>query len=201
MEIKIDIKDENTLQFLKMFAENHYSGADDNVCTHQPIHLVQSREYMYVPYDCELAYDYDGWEICFMSEYGEECYDNEVDFIKENFYLDELEIEETDLKSYDELYIDSSLSICDYEDYFLHYGISKEEYRILCKKGYWETKAYFLIRKEAERYQEYQKHNLGKSRIYTDSCGYANKGEWHKFYDLLLKMGNEVKGGLQINDK
>lgn len=201
MEIKIDIQDERTLHFLKMFAENHYSGADDNVWTCQPIHLVQSREYQYVPYDCELVDDYGGWEICFMNEYGGEVYDNEIDFIKENFYLDELEIEEKDLKSYDELYRDSNLSICDYEDYFLHYGVSTEDYRVLCKKGYWATKAYFLIREEAKRYKEYQKHNLGESRIYTDSHGYSNYGEWTKFYDLLLEIGNEVKGGLQINDK
>jgi hypothetical protein len=42
-EITISLTEEQE-KFLKLFAQNHYPGAKDNVCTNNPLHLVQTRE-------------------------------------------------------------------------------------------------------------------------------------------------------------
>lgn len=49
----------------------------------------------------------------------------------------------------------------------------------------WKTIAYFLSLKEAKEYQQYQKHNLGVSRIYADYVGYSNRGLLAKLLDIL----------------
>ena len=53
-------------------------------------------------------------------------------------------------------------------------------------------KAYFLTRVEAERYVEYQSHNLREPRVYTRYCGYANYGDLQCLYKLLLRMGQQL---------
>lgn len=50
---------------------------------------------------------------------------------------------------------------------------------------HWETIAYFLTLKEAEEYQEYQKHNLGVSRVYVVSPGYSNSGLFAQLLEML----------------
>lgn len=120
------------------------------------------------------------------------------------FLKEHCEIE--DAKSYEELRGEEltlnggSFAIYDYDDYFKYYGVDSSEYEIATRKHYWETRAYFLIRKQAEAYKEYQAHNLGESRIFTAAYGYANRGEWTKFYDLLLSIGNKVQE-VESNDK
>ena len=52
--------------------------------------------------------------------------------------------------------------------------------------------AYFLTRKEAEKYVKYQSHNLNKPRIYTRSCGYSNVGDLQCLYKLLLRIGQQL---------
>lgn len=52
--------------------------------------------------------------------------------------------------------------------------------------------AYFLTRTEADRYVQYQSHNLRKPRVYTRSCGYANSGDLQCLYQLLLRMGRQL---------
>ena len=49
----------------------------------------------------------------------------------------------------------------------------------------WDNKAYFLSLEEAKKYQKYQLHNLGKSRIFVDNIGYDNRGLFSKLLDLL----------------
>lgn len=192
MEIKLDIKNENTLGFLKEFYEKHCLDTKDNVCTYKPIHLVQSEVYDYVPYSDELLSEWsDDYELCFIDTYDNDVSDNEVKFLEDFFEIDyakpyeELEGKNLELKG-------GSFIIWDYDDYFEYYGLDKSDYQLACRKPRWETRAYFLIRNQAERYKEYQKHNLGKSRIYTDSSGYSNYGEWEDFYDLLISIGREI---------
>lgn len=50
---------------------------------------------------------------------------------------------------------------------------------------YWQTMAYFLVLKDAQEYQQYQKHNLGVSRIYADYIGYGNVGTFAQLIDLF----------------
>lgn len=199
MKIELDIQDVGTLEFLKQFVTNHYPESEDNLYTDRPIHLVQSKSYVYAPYDSVTFGEYDDWEICFIETYDYTVYDNEVEFLKEHCDIE-------DAKSYEELegqeltLNGGSFVIYDYDDYFKYYGVDSSEYEIATRKHYWETRAYFFIRKEAERYKKYQAHNLGESRIYTDSYGYSNCGEWTKFYDLLLSIGNKVQE-VESNDK
>lgn len=189
MEVRLDIKDTNTLDFLKQFYERHCKNTDDNLCTYKPIHLVQSKEYTYAPYSSELINEWD-WEVCFMEmgDYG--VIRDEVEFLSYYFEIENAipfeELEQVELEK------GGNFVIFDYDDYFEYYGLEKSDYEILCRKHYWQTRAYFLIRQQAEEYKKYQKHNLGESRVYTDSSGYSNYGEWESFYDLLLSIGKDV---------
>ena len=56
----------------------------------------------------------------------------------------------------------------------------------------YNTVAYFLTRKEAERYIKYQKHNLYKPRVYTAYSGYSNYGDFEELRVLMLKMGHKL---------
>lgn len=52
--------------------------------------------------------------------------------------------------------------------------------------------AYFLTREEAERYCDYQKHNLRKPRVYSRYVGYGNIGDLECLMKLLLRAGKEL---------
>jgi len=52
--------------------------------------------------------------------------------------------------------------------------------------------AYFLTRIEAEKYCEYQKHNLRRPRVYSRYVGYGNYGDMENLMRLLLKMGQQL---------
>lgn len=189
MKIELNLKDERVVNLLKTFASKHYCGAEDNLYTDRPIHLVQSKQYNYVPYSSELITEWD-WELCFVEQgdYGEST--DEVEFLSDYFEIDAAPFEE--LEGVDLEYKGGDFVIYDYDDYFEYYGLDKSDYEIMCRRHYWETRAYFLIREEAEKYKKYQAHNLGESRIYTDGYGYSNCGEWIGFYDLLLHIGDKL---------
>ena len=57
----------------------------------------------------------------------------------------------------------------------------------------WRPVAYFLTRTEAERYCQYQSHNLKTPRIYTAHCGYGNNGDLKHLSQLLLKIGKTLR--------
>ena len=52
-----------------------------------------------------------------------------------------------------------------------------------------EPVAYFLTMAEAEKYMEYQKHNLQRTRILTRHMGYSNRGDLVEFSKMLLEIG------------
>lgn len=79
-----------------------------------------------------------------------------------------------------------------YFDFWNFNGIEIGRFGVTWK---WDPVAYFLTRKEADDYRKYQSHNLGVSRTYTRSIGYRNSGDLAVLLPLLLKMGNEIKGG------
>ncbi len=56
----------------------------------------------------------------------------------------------------------------------------------------WRPVAYCLTRTEAERYCQYQSHNLKTPRIYTAHCGYSNDGDLKHLSQLLLKIGKTL---------
>lgn len=184
MKIELDLQDKELIEFLKTFSDNHKPGSKDNLCTDRPIHLVQTKRYEILPYDEDVVCDWLDWEECFLDGYDNDEFEDEVELVK-SFG------EHDNPRTFLDLYSDWTLAINTYDDYFKYYEIVDVTHCM--KKSYWETKAYFLIREEAEKYIKYQSHNLGECRIYTDSHGYSNNGEWTKFYDLLLDIGDKVK--------
>lgn len=189
----MDIND-RCKELLIKFYKNHRSGSEDNCCTNRPVFLVQVKEYDYVPYNDELFDLNDEWEVCYIDYDYDNCiYTSEIEAIKEHYELigEECSRDIISYKEYEEKRLGYS-----YKDYFKYYNI--EDIDVFHRKYIWVTKAYFLIREEAVRYQEYQKHNLGISRVYADSYGYSNYGEWQEFYDLLLSLGEELDNNKEV---
>jgi hypothetical protein len=52
--------------------------------------------------------------------------------------------------------------------------------------------AYFLTRAEAEKYCQYQRHNLKRPRVFSRYVGYSNNGDLECLMQLLLRMGNDL---------
>ena len=60
-------------------------------------------------------------------------------------------------------------------------------------KTQWRPVAYFLTRAEAQRYCQYQGHNLKTPRIYTAYCGYSNDGDLKHLSQLLLRISKTLE--------
>lgn len=183
-------------QFLKVFADKQFPGAEDNLHTVNPIHIVRSKYYEYIPYhkdltdyfiDLPLAYtsddDYDDW------------YDSEVEMIREYYeYLEEdcPEVQPFEMAQYTNITSPDGEEIFveDFDDYFGAYGCKVTA--IAWRKEEWQPVAYFFIRSEAEKYLAYQKHNLNTPMIYTSSAGYDNRGDFHHFWELLMGLGIQL---------
>lgn len=180
-------------EFLKKFASKHYENSKDNLATEHPLHMVQTRRERVI----DPEYDYaDVVKYC-VPDWGGTGYDSAKELI-EAFYEDE----ECPIKivSFDEAYdmerfIDingEDQVILDEEDYFEAYGIEKEFYYKVNIEYYYDTVACFFILEEAKKYMEYQGHNLIRPRTYTIGAGYANKGEYHHFWELLFNLGKQL---------
>ena len=181
--------------FLKEFTAKHYSGSKDNVATHQPIHLVQTRMERVVDPDYdnpdEIKYIVPDWD--------NEGYNSPEELVKA-WYENNCEDCPIDIVSFDESYrqkrfIDifgEEQVIVNEKDYFEAYGINEDKYCKVHTAYYYETKAAFFILDEAKRYMKYQGHNLDHPRTYTIGGGYANKGDYHHFWELLFSMGQKL---------
>lgn len=186
MNVNIDLTDEQ-VKFLKQFAANQHEGANDNLGTCKPLHLVQTEmlEYMH---DGGGNGDYDIY-VKTDSLDGKE-FTSERDLVLEYGNYEKAE----DVVNYDTAYYGDEINgktICSLEDYFKAYGIcSPVECCSVVKK--YRTVAYFFILENAKEYLKYQSHNLTNPRTYTVSCGYANKGEYEPFFDLLMTLGTQL---------
>lgn len=175
-------------KFLKKFNKDHHAGSKKNLCTYMPIHVVEEEKYIYVPnrYDID-SYSIDG-HICFIED-GEYIY-HSIDDLTEawNDNVDEdyiipyyKDVEGTEVNG---IFID------DEEGYINAYQI--ENIEIVYAIKYYVPTAFFFIREEAERYKQYQSHNLENPRVYTYSPGYSNCGEYEHFFSLLQKIGEQL---------
>ncbi len=186
MNINIELTEVQE-KFLKEFASKHFSGADDNLCTCNPIHCVQSERFIVVPYSNGVDdYEDKGKVVFVISEDDPEEFTSSVDLIID--YFDRKD------KGLNQSQMDGLQEIDDYhnaEEYFKENGID-EEVRVLYKIPYWEDVAFFFILDQAKSYLKYQKHNLGKSRTYTKSAGYSNYGDFNPFRELLIKIGTQL---------
>ncbi|KLU66736.1 hypothetical protein DEAC_c14040 [Desulfosporosinus acididurans] len=195
-KITINLTDEQE-KFLKLFSKNHYPGAHDNVCTPQPIHVVQSYNPSYVPFGEDTAeyYDSDDLRFCWDSEYGM-WFKSDIEAIKGwyDYHNEEcpIPIEPFSQLEFEEIedVTGQEVQILDYKDYFKAYGI--EWIAMAWELEDWKDIAYFFILEEAKRYMDYQSHNLKKPRTYTLHGGYSNKGEYHHFWQLLYDIGKEL---------
>lgn len=187
--INIELTDQQEY-FLKKFASKHYEGSKQNLCTYKPIHLAQtSRERVVDP-----DYDTPDKVVWVSKDDHEEQYESVDELVKGYYKYDKCPIE---IISYDEAYnqdefvdiYDNECIISDENDYLEAYGIDIDDYYKTSIEYYYETVAYFFSLDEAKRYIEHQGHNLNHPRTYTVSMGYANKGEYEPFWDLLMGIG------------
>lgn len=196
-EITFSITSQQEL-FLKRFAENHYPGAYDNHCTAYPIHFVENKRYHHIPYseDIKWAYEDEPLVFTFDSDY-EHWQNSEVETVRE-FYECSGEDCSIEIKHFTELDCKDVTSVSgkeifvtNYNDYFEVYGVKLQA--MAWQKEYYEKTALFFVREEAEKYVKYQAHNLNEPRIYTYSSGYANKGDYTHFWDLLMSVGTKLR--------
>lgn len=192
-EITIRLTEEQE-KYLKLFASKHYSGSVDNLCTNQPLHLVQTQTERVVDPDYEepdkvsycvpdWAEDYETMQELIKAYYeyqGEECPIEIVDY-DEAYEADEF------IGADGEEWV-----ITDEDDYLSAYGIPEDFYykQNICFD--YRTEAVFFILDEARKYKEYQGHNLTNPRTYTIGAGYANNGEYHHFWELLFGIGEKL---------
>jgi hypothetical protein len=192
MEITINLA-ESQIKYLKLFAANHFPGANDNLCTHNPIHVVQDNRHRIIPYSIDIEEFMNAHDLVFMDR---ECcseFVSEVDFIKQYYAWKDKEPPK-DLVSFKEaqykLVTKNGWRITSWYEYFKHYNV--EEYHMGWRQDDWQNIAFFFILEEARRYIKYQGHNLRDPRTFTFSAGYGNEGEYQHFWRLLLDIGKQL---------
>lgn len=190
--------DEKQEKFLKEFAAKHYHGADGNLHTTDAFHVVENKRYHYIPYSWDITDHFSDLPLTFtFDEDYETWYDDETELIKDWYDYcreDDCPIEIKPFSEVSYKYLTGVNGeeelITDINEYFEAYGV--KVHAIAWKQHYWEKVAFFFIRDEAKRYMEYQRHNLREPRVYTYSAGYANKGDFVPFRDLLLSIGTQL---------
>lgn len=172
-------------KFLKKFYEDHHIGSKKNLATYMPIHVVENKEYIYIPYNPD--YTVDG-HICFVED-GEHVY-HDIDELTEVW--NENTDEEYNIPRFSEVAHEevNDVYIVDEEDYLNAFDIENVEAFLAVDK--YRPVAFFFIREEAEKYLQYQGHNLNKPRVYTYSPGYSNYGEYEHFFKLLQDIGKQL---------
>ena len=191
-EITINLTDEQKY-YLQKFALKHCEGSKDNVGTHNPIHLVQTQDERVVDPDFvdpdKVIYHVPDWAEDFETiqelitaywDHKGECPIEIVDF-STAYAADEF----IDVNGEERV-------IMDEEDYLEAYGVDKGFYYKVSTVFDYRTVAVFFILNEAKKYLEYQSHNLTNPRTYTIGAGYANKGEYHDFWELLFSIGKQL---------
>jgi hypothetical protein len=187
MNINVELTDKQ-VRYLKLFAKNQYPGADDNLCTHQPIHVVQTQKERVTEsgYEDEVVYLVPDWDY--------RVFYSVEDLVKEYYYDEECPIPIVNFKdAYSKDFfigIDGEENvITSDEDYLYAYGIPNDLYEKRAVELYYEDVAYFFTLQSAKEYIKYQGHNLNNPRTYTKSGGYDNRGEYHHFWELLMSIG------------
>lgn len=194
-KIEIEITEAQE-ELLRKFAAKQYPGADDNLSTVCPIHVVQTRRERIV------NPDYDDVDI--ISYYNTDMelgFDSLEEMVEYYYEDDDIEfkiIPYEESKGNDIIGSNGeTYHIYDEDDYLEAYGINSYDVEKVYVGYYYDNVAFFFIRDEAKDYMRYQGHNLTSPRIYTFGPGYANYGDYVPFWNLLMSIGqklNEVKG-------
>ena len=191
---------EKEKEFLSQYAQV-YDDERKRDGTRDPIVLVQTKTEVLAPEGAEDLckyslhiddYSYSEEELLDENEVAETIR-NFLDKSKEDFLEIFSEEEIDDL--FNEILDDFCYStewrghIFEWYNDDLELSIKTEKYFI----GHqYETVAYFFTRKEAEKYVQYQGHNLNQPRVFTDYAGYSNDGDFPILSKLLLRMGQEI---------
>lgn len=164
---------EREIMFLKQYAQV-YKQERSIDCTADPIVVVEDVDYLVAGdgFGDKTVYAWDDEEYNSLEELKED--------LKENGFS------ENDIEAFCE----------DLDDFGICKNNEIQKYSV---HRIYKPIAYFLTRAEADRYVEYQSHNLKEPRVYTRYCGYANSGDLQCLYKLLLRIGkqlNETAKGL-----
>jgi len=197
MNLNIELTDLQE-KFLKLFAKNQCEGSKDNVCTHKPIHAVQTQRERIT----EEGYNED--KVIYYVPDWSGYYDTAEELIRAYYENEDCPIT---IVSFDEAYKADEFKdvngefqvITDDMDYLNAYGIDEKLYYKQAVEYYYEDVAYFFILDEARRYIKYQSHNLNNPRTYTKGPGYSNCGDYEHFWDLLMAMGKKLNATDVVN--
>lgn len=185
------------VELLKEFNSKHYDGAEDNRYTCDAIHVVQRERKGFIPFVDELLDYYDGEDMRYTWDDDYEVWYEKPEELVEDYYDGNGENCPIEIKPYEEVEYSlitdvygEEVYIHDEEAYIKAHGISNVHIAFETKE--WEDVAFFFILDKAKAYRQYQAHNLGKSRIFTYSMGYDNRGDLPVFRDMLLAMGKQL---------
>ncbi|WP_156290761.1 hypothetical protein [Oceanobacillus salinisoli] len=195
-ELTINLTDEQA-KFLREFAEKQKPGAKDNASTAHAFHVVENKEFDFIPYSDDLNGFFEDLPLTFTTDCDyDRWWDDETEMISD-WYEDRGEDCPIEIKPFSELrynyfkgLLEEEELITEWSEYFEAYGVKL--HAMAWRKTRWEKVAFFFIRDEAKRYMKYQSHNLNEPRVYTYSCGYANDGDFVPFRDLLMSMGAKL---------
>lgn len=158
---------EREIEFLKQYAQV-YEEEREKDSTRDPIIVVEDTEEI-VSYEGDtVRYSWNGESYANIEELKEAL--NENDFCE-----DEIKIVLHDL-----------------EEYGTAYEGEINQHTVIVK---YNPVAYFLTRKEAEKYCKYQSHNLRRPRVYSRYVGYGNGGDLECLIKLLLRIGQQLEEG------
>lgn len=190
-QITLNVSDTQA-RMLAQFAENQAPGSPDNVCTHKPLHLVQTQDVTYIFDDGECddpvfkmlnPYDMDG------------DFENPEDLVRA-YFNQHPEDGHPEIISYDDAYFyglalpsGEERHIYNEKEYFAAYGIQALRLSRVIK---WRAVSTHFTLAEAKRYIQYQAHNLRNPRTYTISGGYSNNGDYEPLWDFLFAAGVAV---------
>ncbi|QDH49727.1 hypothetical protein BEYONPHE_40 [Bacillus phage Beyonphe] len=185
------------IELLKEFNSKHYDGAEDNRYTCDALHVVQRLRKGYIPFVDDLLDYYDGEDMRYTWDDDYEVWFETPEELVEDYYEGNGEDCPIEIKPYEEVECNHMIDVYGEEvyiddegAYIKAYGISTLHMAFETKE--WEDVAFFLILDKAKAYRQYQAHNLGKSRIFTYSMGYDNRGDLPVFRNMLLAMGKQL---------
>lgn len=179
MTIQVNLTEEQVF-FLRQFAEKQKPGLHDNLGTHKPLHIVQTKIIDHV-FD-----DGNSGERAFFSPNSQKFYESEVELIEDISGLESHEIRPYEDAEYDDI---NDVYITSYQKYFEAYDV---EGMVVSVVERWRDVSYHFTLVEAKKYIKYQGHNLNDPRTYTVAPGYANKGDYEPFWDLLMTIGTQL---------
>ena len=169
-------------EIAKLFFTNQQEGCKDNIHTAFPtIHVVESPEALPAAEDLgdEERYVIFGGGDTYVFHTFKEA----IEAVKEEHDLDK-EITENDFDCEDKIHLSEYCSDFDEEDLIVLMPVHIVFHPV----------AFFMVRLEAERYMQYQSHNLPKgTRIYTYYApGHGGEGDMIQVASILTKIGKEV---------